>query len=405
MKSAYFHLLVAMAIFAGCSETSDDSVVVVDEISDISEESSSSEATVESSSSVAESSSEAVSSSIPEKVSSSSKQEPLSSSSRPPQEVSSSSVAEFSSSRVTEVSSSSIMESSSSSEINYALLDIDSLFSYINNNETRSIYFRFLYPVEDGKLDTGFFTGSQCSFSLSGEFECQQQGCVAYVGGTYISGSTSTRRLIDINLGDSAFTTYIPYADIPKYSEERARNFLSTFPTGGCKTLYHFEGNYQFEAEGLPEGIILHQDKAIPDFEGPDTEEYAMIFKPDKLDSIEERIPWLNENAPRSSRSSYSLDGIFNEHDYASWEFYQKDSISFSAYVNDYGCGILEQHFYKRATGGFCHGWQIPDLVYTYSYRLLNISNTYPRGPFQWTLIYKDQYGRGGSVKITSEFR
>jgi hypothetical protein len=157
-----------------------------------------------------------------------------------------------------------------------------------------------LYPVEDEKLDTGFFNVSDCEFSLDGMFKCAQRGCVAYVGGTYASGSTDKLLLIDVNLGDSALTSFIPYADFPEFNENRARNFLSTFRKESCTTLYHYEGNYQLEAEGLPEGIILYADDIIPDFAGWDKEEYSLIVKADKLDSIEDELLEKCRNAARA---------------------------------------------------------------------------------------------------------
>lgn len=397
MKSVYFHLLVALAIFAGCSESSDESLVVVDEISEGTSSSirlssspvSSStpvSSSVTSSSSATDSISSSKTSSCSSDVSSSSKQEPASSSSSEPSP---------------EDLSSSVKNSSSSSKPYYAKVDIDSVFRHIEATDSRPRRFRMLYPVEDEKLDTGFFNVSDCEFSLDGMFKCAQRGCVAYVGGTYASGSTDKLLLIDVNLGDSALTSFIPYADFPAFNENRARNFLSTFRKESCTTLYHYEGNYQLEAEGLPEGIILYADDIIPDFAGWDKEEYSLIVKADKLDSIEDLAFRINDNSLRLKPE----DGIYNERDYIFQAFYQKDSCQFSASLNDYGCGILSHTFYKQPTAGYCHGWELPDLAKYYSYRLLNISNTYPRGPFEWTLKYKDQYGRGGSVKIKSEFK
>ena len=94
MKSVYFHLLVALAIFAGCSESSDESLVVVDEISEGASSISLSSSpvssstpvssSVTSSSSATDSTSSSKTSSSSSDVSSSSKQEPASSSSSEP---------------------------------------------------------------------------------------------------------------------------------------------------------------------------------------------------------------------------------------------------------------------------------------------------------------------------------
>ena len=174
MKSVYFHLLVALAIFAGCSESSDESLVVVDEISEGASSISLSSSpvssstpvssSVTSSSSATDSISSSKTSSSSSDVSSSSKQEPASSSSSEPSP---------------KDLSSSVKNSSSSSKPYYAKVDIDSVFRHIEATETRPRRFRMLYPVEDEKLDTGFFNVSDCEFSLDGMFKCAQRGCVA----------------------------------------------------------------------------------------------------------------------------------------------------------------------------------------------------------------------------------
>ncbi|MDD6091056.1 MAG: hypothetical protein PUB71_00925 [Hallerella succinigenes] len=56
---------------------------------------------------------------------------------------------------------------------------------------------------------------------------------------------------------------------------------------------------------------------------------------------------------------------------------------------NEYGCRVVAHSYYKDDMAGYCHGWELPDLAKRYSSRL----------------IYKDQYGRSGSMQITSEFK
>ena len=169
-------------------------------------------------------------------------------------------------------------------------------------DERHKIY-RLLYPVENGTLDTGFFDQGSCDIKTDGSFTCNQKSCIEYVGGyisfhseamfpndehysKYFQGSTDETRLIDINLGDSALTSYIPYADIPEFDINDVKSKLSTLPAATCTTLVQFVSNYKMSASGLPEGFVLHLDANF-NFETRErvTEPYSMIFPKEELDT------------------------------------------------------------------------------------------------------------------------
>ena len=284
-------------------------------------------------------------------------------------------------------------------------------------DERHKIY-RLLYPVENGTLDTGFFDQGGCDIKTDGSFTCNQKSCIEYVGGyisfhseamfpnnehysKYFQGSTDETRLIDINLGDSALTSYIPYADIPEFDINDVKSKLSTLPAATCTTLVQFVSNYKMSASGLPEGFVLHLDANF-NFETRErvTEPYSMIFPKEELDTVKANI---GENEKRIEHG-YKL---FDEKFYIKQSsYYGKSSIEYNTYVTNQGCGIVSQSYIPMPTGaaGLCQGWHIPELAQTFSVRFINTSDKTPAS-FTWKLTYMDQFGRGGTIDITTQLK
>ena len=284
-------------------------------------------------------------------------------------------------------------------------------------DERHKIY-RLLYPVENGTLDTGFFDQGGCDIKTDGSFTCNQKSCIEYVGGyisfhseamfpnnehysKYFQGSTDETRLIDINLGDSALTSYIPYADIPEFDINDVKSKLSTLPAATCTTLVQFVSNYKMSASGLPEGFVLHLDANF-NFETRErvTEPYSMIFPKEELDTVKANIA----NNEKRIEHGYKL---FDEKSYIKQSnYYGKSSIEYNTYVTDQGCGIVSQSYTPMPTGaaGLCQGWHIPELAKTFSVRFINTSDKTPAS-FTWKLTYMDQFGRGGTIDITTQLK
>ena len=284
-------------------------------------------------------------------------------------------------------------------------------------DERHKIY-RLLYPVENGKLDTGFFDQGSCDIKTDGSFTCNQKSCIEYVGGyisfhseamfpnnehysKYFQGSTDETRLIDINLGDSALTSYIPYADIPEFDINDVKSKLSTLPAATCTTLVQFVSNYKMSASGLPEGFVLHLDANFNfDTQERVTEPYSMIFPKEELDTVKANIA----NNEKRIEHGYKL---FDEKSYIKQSsYYGKSSIEYNTYVSDQGCGIVSQSYIPMPTGaaGLCQGWHIPELAKTFSVRFINTSDKTPAS-FTWKLTYTDQFGRGGTIDITTQLK
>ncbi len=442
----------AAAFFASCSDNANDPIPALSEYSSNSE-------TVLSSSEMDDSNSESLSSnsqskgSSSSKVSSSSAKTPSSSanvqsSSAKAQSSSakdsSASAQGSSSSATTTVNSSTAKNSSSStatssnttlsssagaksagsngnSSIFEPVVRSSSSYSKLRNepeDERHKIY-RLLYPVENGALDTGYFDQGDCEILSDGSFACRQKSCVEYVGGyislhsegmfpgdgserhaQYFRGSTDETRLIDINLGDSALTSYIPYADIPEFDIDDIKSKLSTLPAATCTTLIQFVSNYKMSASGLPEGFVLHLDAnfALKPSERV-TEPYSMVFPKEELDSVKANI---STNEKRLAHG-YTL---FNEIQYAKESLFSKSSIEYNTYVSDQGCGIVAHTYNPMPSGmaGLCQGWIIPERARNFSVRLINTSDKTPAS-FTWKLTYMDQFGRGNTIDITTQLR
>lgn len=330
-----------------------------------------------------------------------------------------------SSSRVAESSSARIVYSSFVEPIPQSSSSYRQLNVY-DEDTTRVSVYRFLYPVADGALDTGFFSGGECSFEASGLFSCRQRQCMSNVGGVihipthigmvgirasqkddpnyfeYFHQNTEITRLVDVNFGDSALTNYIPYADIPEFDTEDALKRLSVLPATPCTTLEHFSGNYRLTAEGLPEGIILYNDGEGIEMSmtEPSTEPYTKLLPKEEIDSMLAHVPEVNAYG----LLSFFPDGFESERRYAENMDYDYKNPEFKATVNEYGCAVLSVTYNKEYLAGRCEGWTIPEKKKDYSARLLNISDKVPAEPIHWKLIYKDQYGRGGTLEITTTF-
>ena len=433
MRGKFIHglsatIVLTAAFLTGCSNNASDAVNASSELSSNSEAGLSSDqadsptqgsSSSEVSGSAEPSSAENLSSSAT--TSSSSEIEAPSSSAA----TLSSSETEAQSSAIVSPSSSSVSSSATSSSTDTTLFEpitrSSSSYSKLRNepeDERHKIY-RLLYPVENGTLDTGYFDQGGCEIQNNGSFACRQRSCIEYVGGyidfhsegmfpndgderhaKYFQGNTDETRLIDINLGDSALTSYIPYADIPEFDIEGVKAKLSTLPAATCTTLVQFVSNYKMSASGLPEGFVLHLDAnftLIPSERV--TEPYSMVFPKDEIDTVKANI----SNSEKRLEHGYTL---FDEIRYAKESLFSKGSIEYNTYVSNQGCGIVAQTYNPMPSGaaGRCQGWIIPERARDFSVRLINTSDKTPAS-FTWKLTYMDQFGRGGTIDITTQLK
>ena len=151
----------------------------------------------------------------------------------------------------------------------------------------------------------------------------------------------------NLNFGKDAIVNYIPIADIPAFDRNNVAHFFSYISGSPCSKLLTFHSNYKIEAIGLPD-----------------------YFKWDEDD----RKKWMSISKDTTGQNvceSHSLR-----------------SPSIHPPLLRY---IKSRHF-------------LPEQEKNYEYQLLNTSILYKDTTFSWKLVYKDQYGRGDTLDITTKF-
>ena len=243
--------------------------------------------------------------------------------------------------------------------------------AFAGDNKNRVEIYRILMP----KGDTTFWNANACTLKDDGTFTCLcYYGCsheemlanqVVDIGEEIeYSQCVQNRHMdskivgdtfyTDLNFGANRKTDYIPYADISKFNRDSIANHFRTIPQNKCSRItgdYSFD--YLLEAIGLPEGLVLksYWDKS------PYIGEYSVFWRKNvcEFDSSF-KLPHIN---PRRWQP--------NHEPHCDWRNLLKDKT-------------------KRA-----------------EYHLFNTRSVdLPDTTFTWKLIYKDQYGRGDTLKITT---
>lgn len=151
----------------------------------------------------------------------------------------------------------------------------------------------------------------------------------------------------NLNFGKEAITNYIPTAEIPEFNRDSVAKVFSTLPSTSCSALLTFKSNYSIEPIGLPKDFEWRRDfpKAV----------VKEISKKKKLCALEYRSV---SNRPVPYKQYRDI--IFEE---------------------------------------------LPEKASVYNYQLFNKSlQSYKDSTIKWKLVYKDQYGRGDTLDITTKF-
>jgi hypothetical protein len=165
----------------------------------------------------------------------------------------------------------------------------------------------------------------------------------------------------DLNFGKDAIVNYIPIADIPAFDRNNVAKFFSYISGKPCSKLLTFRSNYKIEAIGLPD---------------------YFKWKTRDADEMYIRKDSTEENVCITSRQKI-IRGKVRIH-----------PISIHPIRNDF----------------FNQSRQVVDIRYLpkekviYEYKLLNTSILYKDTTFSWKLVYRDQYGRGDTLDITTKF-
>ena len=220
-----------------------------------------------------------------------------------------------------------------------------------------------LYRVLNYKGDTTIWDSDECEIGKS-SFKCYRQSCrgsgcygfrrdrIAKIHYKDTIYDTTHRNL---NFGKNALIKYIPVAKIPKIDRRQMKKRLSKLSGEACSEIANLESNYTFEAIGLPDGFTW------------------------KVDSYE-----------------------FNKGPYEAY-IKQDDSVELCIVEK-----VSHRMFYTVppiTSTCTCSSTYLPEIVKKFYSRLFNGSlQAYKDTTISWKLVYKDQYGRGDTLDITTKF-
>lgn len=160
---------------------------------------------------------------------------------------------------------------------------------------------------------------------------------------------------INLNFGKDAITNYIPMARIPEFDRDSVANLFSSLPGEPCTHILFYSSNYSLEPIGLPDDFMMKEINYIKDYQ----------YYANKI----------NDNTGNEVCSvAYKP------------EYYTRTSFG---EIDDCEVNIKS----------------IPEEKYYYTYQFLNVSlRSYKGSTLTWKLVYKDQYGRGDTLDITTKF-
>jgi len=227
-----------------------------------------------------------------------------------------------------------------------------------------------LYRVLNYKGDTTIWRTSDCEIKKK-TFECYHQscwglGCSGFrtrigdrIAKIHYKDTVYDTTYQNLNFGKNALIKYIPVAKIPKIDRRQMKKRLSKLSGKACSEIANLKSNYTFEAIGLPEGFTWKVDSKEFN-KGPyDTGPYEAYIKQD---------------------SSFRKKCVVSE---VKWKMFK--------HPNDNFCR--------------CSAISLPEQKETFYSRLFNGSlQAYKDTTISWKLVYKDQYGRGDTLDITTRF-
>lgn len=162
----------------------------------------------------------------------------------------------------------------------------------------------------------------------------------------------------NLNFGKDALVNYIPNAKIPTFNRDSVAKLFSKISGEPCSRLLSFSSNYHLEAIGLPDSLTLNFER--------------------------EYIP---EGYIRPKDFSVHLSLITNES--TGEKTCRQDSLR------------IMYNFYP----GACYYSSLPEKAKVVNYELINTTiQSYKDTTISWKLAYKDQYGRGDTLDITTKF-
>ena len=156
----------------------------------------------------------------------------------------------------------------------------------------------------------------------------------------------------NLNFGDEALLHYIPVANIPAFDKEAVKKALSNLSGIYCSQIFQIRSNYSIDAIGLPKSFS-----------------------------------WKNRD---------------------SYEWGIEAHVKSNKETNESKCEVREPLVLSNydANADWYISWSLPEKIRDYTYLLFNESmDSYKDTTITWKLVYKDQYGRGDTLDITTKFK
>ncbi len=216
-----------------------------------------------------------------------------------------------------------------------------------------------IYQIKTGRDTIQEWNSERCNIKEDGAFTCggecsnrdsyavricfdpdteQQIECSELV---YIRDTV----YVELNYGDHPLTDYIPYAKVPEFDGDSVKKHFAEFSRAGCGVSQKFSSNYSLEAIGLPEKYIWYE---VWDF------------------------------SDRYYSGTRGDDG----------------SCLFSALLKEV----------VTVTNPIVCESSLPESLMRKAYKLVDTSAGFLTADttIQWKLVYKDQYGRGDTLDMTT---
>lgn len=216
-----------------------------------------------------------------------------------------------------------------------------------------------IYQVKTGRDTIQEWNSESCNIKEDGSFTC---GGKCSNGGTFavrVCIDPDTEQLIEcsepvyvrdtvyveLNYGDHPLTGYIPYAKVPEFDGDSVKKHFAEFSRAGCAVSQKFSSNYSLEAIGLPEKYIWYE---VSDF------------------------------------SDRYYSGTRGDDGNCLFSALLKDVVTVSNPI------VCEP--------------SLPESLMRKTYKLVDTSAGFLTADttIQWKLVYKDQYGRGDTLDMTT---
>jgi hypothetical protein len=219
-----------------------------------------------------------------------------------------------------------------------------------------------LYRVLNYKGDTTIWRTSDCKI-MKKSFECYHQecwgiGCSGFrtrigdrIAKIHYKDTVYDTTYRNLNFGKNALVHYTPIAKVPKFNRKAVAKALSKLSGKPCYQIFELRSNYKLEAIGLP------------------------------------GFSWKNRN----------------DYDWGLEAYVKSDEKT-----NESKCEVREPLvlYHPDANAYRNVSWSLPEKIQNYTYLLFNESmDCYRDTTITWKLVYKDQYGRGDTLDITTKFK